>query len=274
MKEGYWVIRTYKAGRIGEKIKYWVPGQKPTRSQRRIKADIRKQQQNENDATKRVARIINENYQSGDAFDALTYSDENYIRLLEGIPEGLDEEARRDYIYRQAEHELDLFLRRCRYACKKVGVELKYFAITSDMDGETGEPARIHHHILVSKAVKKIIRPIWQNGIIEKNSIWEEEDHFGLAKYLMDQVRRIPDAKKYKRSRNMVIPEPKDRVALGGKEVQPPRGAEIIYRGTFLPGRPQYIRYILPKENVPCGGVDPGNETGGGKTVDNENRLC
>jgi hypothetical protein len=34
MTEGYWVIRTYTAGAVGEKIKYWVPGEKPTRSQR------------------------------------------------------------------------------------------------------------------------------------------------------------------------------------------------------------------------------------------------
>ena len=28
MTEGYWVIRTYTAGVVGEKIKYWVPGEK------------------------------------------------------------------------------------------------------------------------------------------------------------------------------------------------------------------------------------------------------
>lgn len=253
-KEGYWVIRTYQAGQIGEKIKYWVPGQKPTRSQRRMKADIKKQQQNENDATKRVARILNENFHGRDVFDALTYSDENYIRLLEQMPDGLDEEARRDWIYKQAEHELELFLRRCRYACKKAGVEFKYFAITSDMDGETQEQVRIHHHIITTKEVKNIVRSIWTNGTIEKNAVWDEADHFGLAKYLMDQVRRIPDAKKYKRSRNLIVPEPKDRIALGGKEVQPPKGASILYRSTYIPGRPQYIRYVLPKESVHCGG--------------------
>ena len=248
MKEGDWVIRTYQAGQIGEKIKYWVPGKKPSRSQRRIKSDIRKQQQNENDATRRVARIINENFSGGDVFDAMTYSDENFIRLIEKMPDGLDEDSRRDYIYHQAEHELDLFLRRCRHACKKAGIEFRYLAITSDMDGETGEQVRIHHHIITQKEARKIIREQWKNGAIEKNTVWDEEDHFGLAKYLMDQVRRIPDAKKYKRSRNLIIPEPKDRVALTGKEVQPPKGAFIIYRSTFIPGRPQYIRYVLRKE--------------------------
>lgn len=253
MKEGYWVIRTYQAGQVGEKIKYWVPGQRPTRSQRKIKSDIRKQQQNENDATKRVARIINENFQGGDLFDALTYSDDSFAELTERMPADLGLDQQRDYIYKQAEHKLELFLRRCRYACKKVGIDFKHFAITSDMDGETGNPARIHHHVIAPKEVKGIIRQLWSHGEIEKNAVWHEKDHFGLAKYLMDQVRRIPDAKKYKRSRNLIVPEPKDRVALGGKEVQPPKGASILYRSVFIPGRPQYIRYIIPKKKEETG---------------------
>ena len=265
-KEGYWVIRTYEAGDIGEKIKYCVPGKKPTRSQRRIKSDIKKQQQNENDATKRVARILNvpENFRGGDVFDALTYDDVSHAMLRKDMPLEMEPQEKLDWVYRKAEHELDLFLRRCRYACKKAGVEFKYIAITSDMDGDTGEYVRIHHHIVANKEVKEIIRGLWPHGTIEKNAIWHETDHFGLAKYLMDQVRRIPDAKKYKRSRNLTIPEPKDRVAMGGKEVQPPRGAKMLYRGVFIPGRPQYIRYIIPKKNSPSGGKDPGiADTGG-----------
>lgn len=264
MKEGYWVIRTYKAGMIGEKIKYWVPGKKPSRSARRIKSDIRKQQQNENDATKRVARIINENFRGGDVFDAYTYADDALIRLTAGMPDGLEEDARRDYIYHAAEHELELLLRRTRHACKKAGVTFKYLAITSDMNGETGEMVRVHHHIITTREVKAIIRSLWTNGIVEKDAVWHEDDHFGLAKYLMDQVRRIPDAKKYKRSRNLTIPEPKDRIALGGKEVQPPKGAFIVYRSTFIPGRPQYIRYVLPKENKPGGGPQTDRTDQGG----------
>lgn len=263
-KEGYWVIRTYTAGDIGEKIKYWVPGKKPSRSQRRIKSDIRKQQQNENDATKRVARIINENFRGGDIFDALTYSDSSLDMLCMGMPLFLGIEEELDWIYRRAEHELELFIRRCRNACKKAGVEFKYIAITSDMDGETGDPVRIHHHIVANREVKAIIRELWTHGAIEKNAVWHEKDHFGLAKYLMDQVRRIPDAKKYKRSRNLTIPEPKDRIALGGKEVQAPRGAKMLYRGAFIPGRPQYIRYVLPRKEKPGGGTDPDSTDQGG----------
>ncbi len=251
--EGYWVIRTYKAGLIGEKIKYWVPGKKPSRSKRVIKSDIRKQQQNENDAIKRVARIINANFVPNDAFDALTYSDPEWLRLFGGIPSDVSWEERRDLIYKIAEHELELALRRFRYACKKAGIECRYLAITSDMDGETQEPVRIHHHVIVSQEARELLGCAWKAGFVERAGIWQEDDHFGLAKYLMDQVRRIPDAKKYKRSRNLMIPEPTDRIAKGGREVQPPKNATILYRSAFLPGRPQYIRYVIPKPDP--GGV-------------------
>ena len=42
MKDGYWALRKYTAGPVGESSKYWIPGEKPSRSQRRIKSDIRK----------------------------------------------------------------------------------------------------------------------------------------------------------------------------------------------------------------------------------------
>lgn len=46
MVNGYWVIRTWESGPVGEKVKYWVPGQKPTKSERKIKQDLRKARQN------------------------------------------------------------------------------------------------------------------------------------------------------------------------------------------------------------------------------------
>ena len=43
MKEGYWVVRTYQAGAVGEKTKFWVPGARTSKSSRREKQEIRKQ---------------------------------------------------------------------------------------------------------------------------------------------------------------------------------------------------------------------------------------
>lgn len=255
-KEGYWVIRTIIAGEIGEKIKYWVPGEKPTKSMRKIKSDLRKLQQNESNVVKHVARLINENFRPSDCFFAPTYSDESMAILMAGMPEDLPEEERMDYIYAKAHHQLQLYLRRVRRACEKAGIEFKYIAITSDMDGTTGESVRIHHHIVAPKEVEEILSDKWTMGIVKKKYVWKEPDHFGLAKYLMDQVRRIPDAKKYIPSRNLVVPVPKDRIAPSGKEVQPPKGAKLLLRTEFRTGRPQYIRYIIPQKTKPGGGDD------------------
>lgn len=264
-KEGYWVIRTYVSGIIGEKVKYWVPGEKPTKSIRKMKSDIRKQKQNENDAVKRLARLIHANMKAGDCFHALTYNDESLAKLMALLPQELNEEERMNALYFLAHHQLQLYLRRCREACKKAGVEFKYIAITSDMDGKTGEVARIHHHIVAPKEVEEILVEKWTMGEVRKRYVWNEADHTGLADYMIRQVRHLPDAKKYIPSRNLVVPAPsKPRLAKGGKEVQPPRGAELLYRAPFKKGMPQYIRYIVPRRNSSSAGKDTDSFVTGG----------
>ena len=74
MKDGYWVIRTYKAGNVGEKIKFWIPNARPSKSSRKIKSDLKKIKQNEASAVKRLARVINANFSHGDILLGLDYS--------------------------------------------------------------------------------------------------------------------------------------------------------------------------------------------------------
>ena len=250
-QKGYWAIRTYESGKIGEKIKYWVPGEKPTRSARKMKSDIRKQNQNRAEAVRVLARLINENFTGGDVFDALTYSDKHLIRITEGMPGGMEEQEARQWVKDRAAHEAELFLRRVRYACKKQGIEFKFILITSDMDGETKAKVRVHHHMIANAQVREIARELWKNGEIEKRAVFYEDDHTGLAAYMLDQVERAENEKAYTRSRNLRIPEPKDRAALTDKEVQPPKGAKLLDRSRFKPGRPQYIRYIIPEKKKP-----------------------
>ena len=47
MADGYWAIVTYEAGAVGEKVKYWIPGEVPPRSIRKRRSDLRKIRQNE-----------------------------------------------------------------------------------------------------------------------------------------------------------------------------------------------------------------------------------
>jgi len=254
MAEGYWVIRTYKAGRVGEKTKFWVPGKKPTRSGRRERAELRKQLQNEYSAQKTLARRLNANFHQGDLLLGLDYSPEGMARLEAwAVSQGLDphskEEAERIEAIRQAaEHALRLVLRRVKSAMSKQGLALRYVAITSDMDGDTGESVRVHHHLVVSKEAKDAFVSKWEGwGGVDWSPLSNQEDYTPVAEYFIRQVRRMPDAKKYIPSRNLIRPQPQDRIAMSDAELRAPKGAKLLFRNEFKPGRPQYIRYALPK---------------------------
>lgn len=238
MREGYWIIRTYKCGDVVEKIKYYIRGERPSRSERRIKSLIKKQEHNEASAEKKVNRLLNEHFTSKDYLLDVQYSDENR-------PVGKDANE----TWELAKHQQELWFKRIRKECKKQGVPLRYMAWTSDMDGKTGEMVNVHHHVVINREAVEIAIEKWGKGYTWKEHIWEEMDHMGLAAYLMKQVRRIPDAKKYTRSRNMPDPVPVDKIAKSDAMLRPPKGAKILFYGNYVPGFPQYIRYWLPREN-------------------------
>ena len=265
MAEGYWVIRSYRAGVIGEKIKYWVPGKKPTKSGRRLRSDIRQQQRNEENAVKRLARIIHANCAEGYELVRLSYDDTALAKLGRGLEDAPDRE---DKLYHAAHHQVRLWRDRVRKACAAAGVELKVIIVTSDMDGKTGEYVRVHHHVIINREALEIALGKWGHGSTNHKGLSRDLDQTALAAYLLEQVRRLPDEKKYIRSRNLIVPEPKDRIACSGAEIQVPRGGQLLHRAAYSPGAPQYIRYIVPevgqmrrkKENRPGRG-------GGGEGV-------
>ena len=252
MADGYWAIVTYEAGAVGEKVKYWIPGEVPPRSIRKRKSDLRKIRQNENNAVRRVARIINENFpgKRGSALE-LTYSDDGIRKILPGEAYDPQDAEQWDEVWEAANHQLQLFIRRCARACKQAGIELRYIGVTSDMrfDGRAQAQVhtRIHHHLIVNPEAEAICLRQWHLGACGGTRLRSEADHTDFAQYLMDQVRRIGEKKKYIPSRNLRKPkESAPRIAPSGREVQPPKGASLIYRAPYNPGRPQYIRYVLP----------------------------
>lgn len=250
MKDGYWIVRTYEAGPIGEKIKYWVPHKRPERNLRREQTEIKKQDQNEHSAIKRLARLLNENYGPAHELVGLDYSEEGMRRLLEESKserEGLGEEEQMDCLRRTAERRLRLVIRCVKRDARMEGKELKIVAVTSDMDGETGEHVRVHHHLVISREAREVFADKWAafGGVNWKN-LRREDDYLQLAEYLMEQVRRIPDAKKYISSRNLVRPRPKDRAAQSDAMLRMPKGGKLLHVGDYKPGQPQYIRYVLP----------------------------
>jgi len=291
MAEGYWVIRTYEAGQVGEKIKFWCPGKRPTKSGRRERAELKKQEQNGYACVKNAARVLNANFREGDLLIGLDYSDEG-LRKLEARAfsettsraRGGAEELRSDSvgdgkidstssaadaapspqgegceaIRQAAEKELINCLRRVKRELQKAGIELRYhLAITSDMDGDTGEQVRVHHHLVVNREAREAFFRKWTLGGVFSEPLARQKDYTALAEYLLRQVRRVKDEKKYTCSRNLIRPQPRDRVALSDAEVRVPKGGELLFRGAYRPGKPQYIRYVLPER-----GKDPSLRSG------------
>lgn len=256
MKEGYWVVRTYKAGCVGEKTKFWVPGKRPEkRLSKKAKAKLRKQEQNEYSAIKQAARILNENYTPKDILLGLDYNAkgmkklEKWIAAQEIDMKDLDDAQRLSILWTAADHELNNCLRRAKRNAKKLGIEIKAFYVTSDLDPYTRETVRVHHHLVINREAVQPFADAWKDlgGVDYENLYGGQEDRTPLAEYLLKQVRHVPNIKKFKTTRNMKRPEPKDRIVMSDAELRVPRHAKLVYRNEFTrSGQPQYIRYILP----------------------------
>lgn len=269
MKEGYFVIRTYVAGDVGEKTKFFVPGKKPETGKlsRRQRNAIRKQEENEYSAIKNMARGLNANFVAGDLLLGLDYNDEGLARILDwGRKKGLavdseDEEEKRNAIWFAAAHELEIGLRRVTRRLKKQGIELKAYYSTSDMDGKTKKPKRVHHHLVVNAGTQEAFLEAWEKyglGGVSWTPLRENQiDRTPIAEYIIEQVRQIPNAKSFRHTKNIQRPAPKNRIVDTDNELLVPRGGKLIYRmenrnhsdcrEVYRNYQPQYIRYITPK---------------------------
>lgn len=258
MKDGYWVVRTYEAGQVGEKTKYFVLGDRTRRNRRKEESSIKKQEQNEYSTKKHLARLINANFTHGDILLGLDYSDASYKKLertaRKAAPDydSLPEEDQLRCIREAAAQEMVNYLRRVKRALEKEGRadELKYIAITSDMDGDTKETVRVHHHLIVPASCEHIVRMKWGHGGTYCKPLSKQEDYMPIAEYLIAQVRGALNAKKFVSSRNLIRPQPKDRVAVSDAEIRVPRNCKLIQRAEYKRGAPQYIRYILPEKKA------------------------
>ena len=271
MKDGYWVVRTYEAGQVGEKTKYFVLGDRTRRNRRKEESSIKKQEQNEYSAKKRLARLINANFTHGDILLGLDYSDASYKKLKRSARkaapdyDSLPEDDQLRCIREAAAQEMVNYLRRVKRALEKEGCadELKYIAITSDMDGDTKETVRVHHHLIVPASCEHIIRMKWGHGGTYCKPLSKQEDYMPIAEYLIAQVRGALNAKKFVSSRNLVRPQPKDRIAVSDAEIRVPRNCKLIQRAEYKRGAPQYIRYILPEKkaaDISSSGGEPAAE--------------
>lgn len=250
MAQGYYVIRTYECGAVGEKIKYWVPGEKPQRMTRRASSDVAQQARNDRNSVRAAARLFHCNFSAGDYCLELDYSDKGLARIKRGA--GFVSEFA---ILDAAAHEFSLLVRRVNRELSRLGLpNLKAFWITSDLDGETGEVVRVHHHAVIpaDQRVLKVIRDKWSCcGYVGMKELRHQDDYTPLIEYFRAQVRNASGEAWYSVTRgNFVRPVPVDRIAKGGGLLRAPQGSELLFMSEvrrFEGGNsPQYIRYTLP----------------------------
>jgi hypothetical protein len=251
--EGHYETKTYRCGKVGEKVKYFVPA---CRVRHGEKSSQKKIEGNRANGVRRAARVLNENFRAGDGWLTLTYDRARYEKILRRAMKLDPAKPQEDRLVTAAEHELRLCLDRARRALRKEGVELKYFAVTADMDGATGEPVRVHHHVIVPASCVQVLKEKW--GSAEyldpdrpewKDKLWDMEDFTPLAEYMVKQVRHRTDAKAWMCSRNLIRCEPKARKVLSGAQLRAPRGCRLLYAAPYTGVWDcQYIRYLLPEE--------------------------
>lgn len=261
-----WYIREYRMKNgICEKTKFpvQVEGEPAARASREYKRCIRRAEKNATEAKNTAARSVNNNFRAGlDMTDLLTYSDEGLERLI--MKAGTDEE---DAILLAARHEMALCIERARYACKKDGVELKYCAWTSDRDGKTGGPVRVHHHVIVNREGAEYILRAWKLGEAKSKRLYSANhgDLTDYVEYLMEQSRQIGTEKRYMPSRNLEAPvATRPRLAKNPTaELRLPKGAAFIWRSEGHSGRPQKLRYYRAELASLCPGEgwEPDDET-------------
>ena len=248
----------------------------------RAKSQDDKRDENARQAVRVAARILNCNYAPEDYLVTLTYSDESWKQLFGGIAgeetvcDGGEEpgnatELEGDAVWSAAKGVLGKKLDQVRKLTKKAGAEMRTFAVTSDLDQETGELVRVHHHVVVNAEAAKVLEEKWGYGLVHTEHLYKQDDYTPLAAYLLGQVRHVANRKKYSCSRNMVQPKVEEMVLNEAPEneirVQP--GAKVLDRTPYREGCvSQYVRYKRKPSTRKRGGKKLGMECPSGNDVE------
>lgn len=144
------------------------------------------QKNNDRIAAKQLTRLINANFFPGDLHTTLTYAEVVSVE--------------------EANHELNLWLRRMRREYHRRGKEFKYIAVTEYQN------KRIHHHVVMTEIDFGTINKQWHAGRIRCTALDETRSYRALAEYLIKETQktfRQPDnavKRRWKASRNLTRP--------------------------------------------------------------------
>lgn len=261
------MARLYKSGKVVEGSKYFAPSQtKPRSSRQKGGTSAAKRDANGNQAIRRLARLLNCGFRAGDLLLTPKYDAEGMEQI------GGD--------WENAENQLKLLKDRIGRVFKSMGLVFRWVIMTSAKDEVTGEPVRLHHHMVVSGGAFTLrdgvlylgdrkLDEIWGLGTVDWQPLRHQDDFTPLAVYLVRQARCKPNEQKWRSSRNIPKTEwedveltaagireynrhkkkgwPRLAVSTDG-ELMVPAGCTTMENGKYDPETgTHYIRYLLPE---------------------------
>lgn len=186
-----------KAGKLIEIERYYAPrlGYKGERNPKSQKSNEQMVKENDRQAARKLAWLIAGNFKEGDYHMVLDYRKEEKLDNFE-------------VMIKQA----DSFLAKLKRRYAKLGVELKYIHVV-----EKGSKGAMHHHLVLNNALAlNEIQKCWPHGRVHINLLDDSGDYHKLAEYLIKytsgQLHEGNLKQRYRRSRNLVMPEIKKKV--------------------------------------------------------------
>lgn len=287
-----------------ERTRFFVADNVRPRGKKKAKSSERKEEQNKQSRVRTLARVLNCNAakEKGSLLITLTYDDEGIERMLNEMPEKDRETLRRINHLNGAvgewktvrkgnervadRPELPEEVKEAMYQLRKAARKLvsawqrklrriagtdatKQVEVTSDMDGETGELVRIHHHIVIfcpDGLTEEALQKAWQHGDVDFQSLRRQRDYTPLAAYLMAQCRRKKNEQNYRTSRGLEMPEIQERIVLGAAAMRIPAGAKVLEHREPIEGQAvEYARYYMPErpKKAKKDGTSGGDEDNG-----------
>ena len=185
------------SGRTVEERRSWMSvGEKPkkTRGTRKVGNSTEKKiRANEKSTVRKLARILNCNYEAGDGFLTLAYDGSHY-------PAGSspDPDQRREEEYQASKRILTKkFLPKLGRVYRKVtGKKLTAVWVTANWSPRRDAPTRVHHHMVLPTDAVELARKLWQRfggaGTVKIEDLNNEGDYSRLAAYMLENVKGRP----------------------------------------------------------------------------------
>lgn len=207
------------------------------RGKRKGKSLAAQIERNFREAIKRLARILNCNFQGGDLFLSLKYSDERLPATKQ-----------------EAKREVRNFIRRIdRVYRKQTGKKLRWAMVTADRSTKTGKPVRLHHHVVMDAVAWELIASNWPSDQFSYRRLDGSGDYTGIARYMLLNAGYERGERSWSTSQGLekpvfTAPEP----VKGAGSFQVPKQARIVERHIREDEESgfhsAYIRYVMPEK--------------------------